>query len=355
MNTSNASTVHAFPAASRGLLPNLMVLTHYIQKNTLEKLVESGRYGKLSLAYEGYISLLAERDYAPGELASRLGVSKQLASKTIRDLERQGLIARHKHPSDSRSSLLSLTDKGLQLLRDGIETTNALHEQFAEELGAESLKQLIAIVEKLSRQLGIDLPVYTRFTLPDSRLATARPNKLNLLLPKLSAHFRLSLLESLQARGFKGLRSGFGQVMGVISREGKKIQYIAAVIGVSKQSIAATANELERLDYIVREQDPLDRREVVLRLSENGRRLLAASVEDVRAIEALVAAQLTPAEFEHLQDALARLYQLVASHFDTASVLPARIQQLSKNLIEELGITGARALAQQLMTMTRGN
>lgn len=356
MNTSNVVNIRQLPATdSQGLVPNLMVLTHFIQKSTLEKLVQKGEYGKLSLAYEGYISLLAERDYAPGELASRLGVSKQLCSKTIAEMERQNLIERHRNPKDSRSSLMSLTPRGLSLLQEGVDTTNALHEQFAAELGTENLKQVIAIVEKLCRQWNIELPVYQHFTLPNSQVVSGRPNKLNLMLPKINAYLRLSLLDSLQARGFQGLRSGLGQVMGVISREGKKIQYIASIIGVSKQSIATTATELERLGYIVREQDPADKRQIILRLSDKGKKLLSAAVDDVRALQADIKARLTESEYTLLEHSMDTLYRLVARHYDTASVLPVRIQQLSKTLIDELGVTGARALAQQLMTLTRGN
>lgn len=355
MNTSNVVNIRQIAASpSQGLVPKLMVLTHFIQKSTLEKLVAKPEFGKLSLAYEGYISLLAERDYAPGELAAKLGVSKQLCSKTIAEMEREQLIERHGNPKDKRSSLMSLTAKGLTLLQAGVNATNTLHEQFAAELGAENLKQLIAIVEKLCRLWNIELPVYQHFRLPNSELVSARPNKLNLMLPKINAHLRLALLDALRARGFQGLRSGLGQVMGVISREGKKIQYIASIIGVSKQSIATTATELERLGYIVREQDPNDKRQVILRLSGKGKELLSAAVEDVQAVQDDIQAKLSDSEYLLLEQSLDSLYHLVASHYDAASVLPVRIQQLSKSLIDELGVTGARALAQQLMTLTRG-
>lgn len=356
MTAQTVTNIRPLPGGgNQSLIAQLLVLDHFVQKSSLEKLSKTPGYEKLSLAYEGYISLLAERSYAPGELAASLGVSKQLCSKVLRELQQQGFIERRKNPSDSRSSLISLSEKGQRLLQDGMDATAALHEAFAEQLGIESLQALMEILEKTCRKLAIETPNYPVVASRAREVAHGWLSKMHALLSGINIFCRHRISASLQQAGYPGLRSGLGQVMGVISREGRKIQYIASIIGVSKQSVAATANELEALGYVHREKDPVDARQIILRLSESGQALLRKATAEVHSLEASIEASLDPQEFQQLRHATAQLYGVIAQHYDPVSVLPKRIQQLSKQLIEELGVTGARALAQQLLVKTRGN
>ena len=351
---SNLSEFHR--KNGRGLIAHLMVVTHFLQKSTLEKLSARPGYEKLNLSYQGYISLLAERDFSPGELAARLGISKQACSKTVRELESLGLIERRKNPEDSRSSWLSLTAKGLALLQDGIDATNQAQQQFAEKVGTDRLEQLIAVLDTLCGKLAIELPKYAVFGEEGeaTSVVSGRPSRLNLLLPKLSQVFHQSLLKSLSDKGFQGLKPSLGQVLGMIRPEGGRIQYIASVIGVSKQAVAAIAAELEQAGYIRREADPADKRQVILKLSENGLQLLSEAERGVRDLEAEIATMLSEEDYHLLEGTMAALYIQVVDDFDQASVLPEKIRQLSEYLVDELGAAGARALAQQLITITRG-
>ena len=142
--------------------------------------------------------------------------------------------------------------------------------------------------------------------------------------------------------------------MGLLNREERKIQYIASVIGVSKQAIAATAAELEQAGYITREPDPGDKRQVILCLTPRGRRLLNESVASVRSLEASMKDLLSDDEYRLMDDTLAAMYLQVAEHYDTASVLPAKMQKISEYLLAELGVAGVRLLTKHLVTMTRG-
>lgn len=53
---------------------------------------------------------------AVNELARRTHVDKGWISRSIRALEKRGLVARTAHPTDSRASLVSLTDQGAALV-----------------------------------------------------------------------------------------------------------------------------------------------------------------------------------------------------------------------------------------------
>lgn len=338
----------------QSLPTRLMVVTHFVQKQTLERLRQNRRYEKLSLAYVDYISLLAEGDRSPGELAEQLGISKQACSKMLRELEALGLTDRRVNPQDSRSSVLSLSTDGLALLRDGVEAANGVQAQLAEAVGAGDLERLHEVLDRLCAALGVERS--PRLALEDSLAARtgSRPTRLTVLLPRLSENLRQRLAAAVRAQGFTDLRPGIGQVLGVVGREGRRLQYIATLLGVSKQAVAATAAELEQQGYALRETDPQDQRQVILSLSPRGRELMQAIVASVQDVEASTRAALGEADYSFLDEAMAILYAGIAGHYDSASVLRARIQQLSKQLLDELGMTGARALAQQLMGMTRG-
>src|SRR6187402_1354368 len=49
---------------------------------------------------------------AIGELAARLGVSQQAASKSVADLERRGYVRREADPADGRARRAALTERG---------------------------------------------------------------------------------------------------------------------------------------------------------------------------------------------------------------------------------------------------
>lgn len=353
-NSTNVTISEMKPAGYQGLITHLMVVTHFAQKNTLDKLMASERYEKLSLAYVGYISLLAEGDFSPGELAAKLNVSKQVCSKVIRELQKLDLIERRKNPQDNRSSVLSLTGKGWQLLQDGLEATNGILQQFTELLGATRLEKLTGVLEKLCENFAIELPSQQALEQIGKKSSGINPSRLNAMLAKLNRFFRQRLMRELTENGFQGVKSSYGQVLGSISREPKRIQYIASILGISRQAVAVSAAELEQLGYVIREPDPLDKRQIILHLSPLGKQLMQESGARVAALEESIKAMLTKAEFQLLDEALASLYFDIAEQFDTPNVLRAKIQQLSEYLLEELGVTGAHALAQQLITITRG-
>ncbi len=334
-----------------GLTAHLMALAHFVQKSSMERLSRDNRYGRLSLGFEGFMSLLAVEDLSPGDLARALNISKQACSKTLGELASLGLVARRPNPRDNRSRLLSLTDKGRQLLRDGHRVTTEIQHQLADTVGQDRLLAVVESLDKLCRVLAIDLSPYR--TLDTLR---ERPGgTLNLLLLKLSNHCYQALIESLGRQGFEGLKPNFSQVLSLVIPDGGRIQHIARVVGVSKQAIAAIASELEQLDYIRRDPDPDDGRQVILRLTPQGEHLLASSRASVTALEASFRGILGDEAFGILEDTLAALHIEVAGHLDTEQVSASRIRQLCQQLLLELGDGGARALAHQLLLSTKGD
>ena len=336
---------------STGLTTHLMAISHFVQKKTMEELTGNKGYSKLSLVFGDYIARLVEQDSAPGELARHLGVSKQACSKTIREMEAQGLVERHPNPLDSRSSILSLAANGRQLIADGHAVSTAIYRRFAQYAGEARLQGMADSLAVLCHEFGVALPAYQ--PMPSGNDSAAQQaSRFNLLLHSLDNHSYRFLISALTDKGFTGLKSSFSQVLSLIVPDGGRIQHIASVVGVSKQAIAATATELEQLGYIVRDSDPHDRRQIILRLSPLGEQLLFEANTAVQRLETSIRDILGEVACQELEETLAALYFQVLDHYGSPASQGTDLQALSQQLLHQLGVSDARALAQHLMTLT---
>lgn len=78
------------------------------------------------------------------ELAARLGVTKGAITQLIDRLEAKELVMRSPHPSDSRSSLLSLTEIG----KEAYKAHEAVHAAFYDLLKSQLTEEEIKTFEK---------------------------------------------------------------------------------------------------------------------------------------------------------------------------------------------------------------
>jgi DNA-binding MarR family transcriptional regulator len=77
-----------------------------------------------------------------GDLAERLGVSKQAVSELVDDLEAHGVVARGPDPDDARARRVSFTPAGLDGLMRGLAELRAFEGELAEAVGRGTMKQL---------------------------------------------------------------------------------------------------------------------------------------------------------------------------------------------------------------------
>lgn len=78
------------------------------------------------------------------ELAARLGVTKGAVTQLIARLEPKGLVIRSQHPSDSRSTLISLSKLGCE----AVAAHEALHYHFYQQLRSQFSEEEIEIFER---------------------------------------------------------------------------------------------------------------------------------------------------------------------------------------------------------------
>jgi DNA-binding MarR family transcriptional regulator len=74
---------------------------------------------------------------AVGDISERFDITNAAASQLVDKLVQSGFIQREEDPHDRRAKLLNLTDKGLELIQQGIEERYRWVEELAGKLTAE--------------------------------------------------------------------------------------------------------------------------------------------------------------------------------------------------------------------------
>ena len=85
------------------------------------------------------------------EISERFSISAAAASQLVDKLVQSGLMAREEDPSDRRAKLLNLTDKGEELIRQGIEERYRWVDQLAEKLTDEERVQISEALNIMTR------------------------------------------------------------------------------------------------------------------------------------------------------------------------------------------------------------
>lgn len=75
-------------------------------------------------------------------LANRAGITKQGMSKIVKELVEGEYVVSEKHPSDARSVVVKLTNRGYEALTHWKACTELIDKKFTEILGSERLEQV---------------------------------------------------------------------------------------------------------------------------------------------------------------------------------------------------------------------
>lgn len=81
-------------------------------------------------------------------LAQRAGIQKSQTSRLIADLSKRGFIQRKRHPSDKRSTLLSLTQTGADLVQQVLAQSRIRNRKMLDGFTEDERIQLMALLGK---------------------------------------------------------------------------------------------------------------------------------------------------------------------------------------------------------------
>jgi len=92
------------------------------------------------------------------ELARRMPSDPSTVRAMLVLLERQGLVQRHVHPSDSRARTVALTVAGTRKFRQLWTDGEPIRAQMVGSLGADELSKLVSLLKKVAESLNAEQP-----------------------------------------------------------------------------------------------------------------------------------------------------------------------------------------------------
>jgi DNA-binding MarR family transcriptional regulator len=120
------------------------------------------------------------------------------------------------------------------------------------------------------------------------------------------------MLERLHERGFDDLDAAHLNVFQYPGPQGARPSELAARLRVSKQALNYLLGEMERLGYLMRRDDPEDRRAKRVEITARGREVVRSIRRTVRAVEAEWERELGPERFALLRALLLDLNETAA-------------------------------------------
>lgn len=111
--------------------------------NFIEPRLHALGFTDFKMSYLMFLANIEEDGTTNNELARRAGVTKQMMSKIVGLLEDEGYIYTQKNPSDSRSSIIFLNNRGKELfvaLRDSMQEGR---DKFDAIVGHDRMEQVI--------------------------------------------------------------------------------------------------------------------------------------------------------------------------------------------------------------------
>lgn len=115
------------------------------------------------------------------------------------------------------------------------------------------------------------------------------------------------MLAGLHAAGFTDLNGAHLPLLRYPGPDGRRPSDLARDTRMTRQAMNYLLGEMERLGYLVREDDPDDRRSKRVRLTERGRAVARTMRATVRDIEAEWERELGPERFSRLRELLTDL------------------------------------------------
>ena len=119
----------------------------------VRRIAEDG-FGDLRPTHGYVFQHLVPGPVAISELARRLGMTAQGASKLVIELEGYGYVARQTDPADRRSHTVTLLERGWAAIEAGRAARAAVTAQLREVLGDPAADALVASLQQLAEQTG---------------------------------------------------------------------------------------------------------------------------------------------------------------------------------------------------------
>ena len=115
------------------------------------------------------------------------------------------------------------------------------------------------------------------------------------------------LLDRLREEGIEGLRPTHNAVRRYLDEDGTRASELARRAGLTRQALTQIVDDLQRLGYVTRRDDPSDRRAKLVVYTDRGRDGFRVSRRIIAALERDAERRLGRERYAHLREGLAML------------------------------------------------
>jgi DNA-binding MarR family transcriptional regulator len=155
----SSSSPNQHPATESSLAPDqdlvlLFTALHAAFDAEVARRIATEGFGDLRPAHGYVFQHLVPGTVTISELARKLGMTAQGASKLVIELERFGYVARQTDPADRRSHTVSLTERGWAAIEAGRAARTAITAQLRETIGDDAADVLVHSLQRLAEQTG---------------------------------------------------------------------------------------------------------------------------------------------------------------------------------------------------------
>ncbi|ADB32982.1 transcriptional regulator, MarR family [Kribbella flavida DSM 17836] len=142
------------------------LFTGWALSDEIQRRLAGDGFGDARFADGVIFQHLVPKPLTIGELAKRLEVSQQAASKAVADLEKRGYLSRASDPADGRARLVGLTARGDAVIAAARRHRAELETELREKFGADRLEAARRLLLDVLRHLDADAPVRSRRVRP---------------------------------------------------------------------------------------------------------------------------------------------------------------------------------------------
>jgi DNA-binding MarR family transcriptional regulator len=330
---------------------HLQTISRDVQRRLAVALAESGHHS-LRPSFGPLLERLHEGALPVGQVAAAINVSPQAASRAALVLEGFGYVARVASTVDGRSRVVALTSRGQDLIARAGETFAECEHAYEEILGRALINRIRRALDRLRTELELALK-------PDSTVLIRPTHSIGSVI-LISLWAKREIVTSVNQSGHHGVRRSHIELLSTLRTRDVRMSDIARELGVTRQAVSATVQELEGLCYVERRPDSTDRRAVLIAPSVEGSELLDKVEGASREFEALVLDALGNSRWSRFVRDMAQLAAAVSAGHGPVSppaferpISPDQstdLESLAEGLRSQLGARQAARLGALLTT-----
>jgi DNA-binding MarR family transcriptional regulator len=245
----------------RNTVDHLQTVSRDVQQRLATALAESGHHS-LRPSFGPLLERLRDGAMPVGQVATALNVSPQAASRAALALEKYGYVARATSAADGRSRVVALTSRGEELMTRAAQIFAESEHAYGEILGG-------ALINRIRRMLG-ELRIGLEHVLkPDSTVLIPSTHSIGSVI-LISLWAKRETVKSVNQGGHHDVRRSHVELLRAVSTTDVRMSDIARELGVTRQAVSATVQELVGLGYVERRPDATDARAVLIAPSTAG-------------------------------------------------------------------------------------